>query len=143
LFCGYSHLEKSYTCYGNLVNRLEIIEPWYWVRPPKHPDWRFNPEARSWEQVGEAVQRDHLCIMETPLLFRAIGRHFFSKSLAFDEWVYALEVCALTALRARYGCSWIRSVGSFPSTAALANNRMMLLIQSLTRGHVELQLRLE
>ena len=63
LFCGVCHLEKSYTGYGNLVNRLELIEPWYWVRPPKYPDWRFNPDARSTEQVGEAVQRDHLCIM--------------------------------------------------------------------------------
>ena len=94
LFNGYAILEKSFTGYGNLVNRLDLIEPWYWIRPQKYPDWRFNPDARSTEQIGEAVQRDHLCIMESPPLFRAIGRHFFCKSLAFADWDQALETCA-------------------------------------------------
>ncbi len=61
LFRGFAHVEKVYTGYGNLVSRLEPIEQWYWIRKDRYGDWRFNPENRSHEPHGEAVNRADLC----------------------------------------------------------------------------------
>ncbi len=94
LFRGFAHVEKVYTGYGNLMSRLEPIEQWFWIRKDRYCDWRFNPESRSHEPTGEAVNRADLCVMEAVPLNRPIGRHFFSKALAAADWDTALETSA-------------------------------------------------
>ena len=94
LFRGFAHVEKVYTGYGNLVSRLEPVEQWFWIKKGMFGDWRFNAESRSQESQGVAIDRRNFCIMESVPLNRAIGRHFFSKSLANADWDVALETSA-------------------------------------------------
>ncbi|HBA85737.1 MAG TPA: hypothetical protein DCZ95_16770 [Verrucomicrobia bacterium] len=94
LFRGFSHVEKVYTGYGDLVSRLEPIEPWFWIKKGMFGDWRFNADRRSSELQGQAIERNNFCILESGPLHRAIGRHFFSKQLAMADWDVALETSA-------------------------------------------------
>ena len=94
LFRGYAHLEKIYAEQNSLVTHLQPIEQWFWIKKGMFGDWRFNPDSRSQESEGQIVSRQNFCIMESPALHRAIGRHFFSKSLALADWDIALETSA-------------------------------------------------
>ena len=94
LFRGFAHVEKDYTGYANLVSRLQPVDQWFWIKKGMFGDWRFNQESRSFEREGQVIDRKDFCIMESPPLNRAIGRHFFSKSLALADWDLALETSA-------------------------------------------------
>ncbi|HBA86309.1 MAG TPA: hypothetical protein DCZ95_19690 [Verrucomicrobia bacterium] len=94
LFRGFSHVEKVYTGYGDLVSRLEPIEPWFWIKKGMFGEWRFNADSRSSELQGQSIERNNFCILESGPLHRAIGRHFFSKQLAMADWDVALETSA-------------------------------------------------
>lgn len=94
LFRGFCLLEKISTGYGSLVSRLDTIPQWYWTQDRPSGEWRFNPESKSTDLHGEIVRRSDFVVFESTPLNRAIGRHFFSKQLAFADWDAALEAGA-------------------------------------------------
>lgn len=94
LFSGFAHLEKIATGYGGLVERLEPIQQWFWVREGMSGRWRFNQESKSHEPRGEMILRDDFCILESPAINRAISRNFFDKTMALVDWSQALELGA-------------------------------------------------
>ena len=91
LFRGFAHLEKIYTGWGRYVSRRELREQWYWIKKLPGGEWAFNPESKSVDQQGLPVDRRDFCVLEASPIHRAIGRHFFSKTLAFADWDTALE----------------------------------------------------
>jgi phage gp29-like protein len=94
LFFGFSHLEKEFSGYANLVSRLVPIPRWNWVQQRPSGQWRFNQRADPVCDPGEFVPRDTLVIAENTPLFRAISRHFFAKTLAMADWDIALDTSA-------------------------------------------------
>jgi phage gp29-like protein len=94
LFFGYTILEKEFSGYANLISRLNPIARWQWIQNKPKTDWRFNARADSTCTPGEFVPRSDLVIAEFTPLFKAISRHFFSKTLAMADWDKALDTSA-------------------------------------------------
>ena len=94
LFRGFAHVEKLRSGYGELIAKLDPIDPWYWTREGREGHWRFNPESKSHNTKGEIVDTTRLVVVESTPIHRAIGRHFFAKMLAFADWDQALELGA-------------------------------------------------
>jgi phage gp29-like protein len=91
-FTGYSVLEKIRTGYSKLISHLEYIEPWFWNYDAQSDQWRFNHEAKPGRNLGEIAEASRLLIYQpNDPVFKAIGRHFFSKQLALADWDLALE----------------------------------------------------
>ncbi len=95
IFRGFAHLDKiPDPADSRLVRRLDHIPQYYWINPRGGP-WRLNPETASDERTGVAVDPSTYVVAEMPAANRAIGRHFFSKTLALADWDTALEVGSL------------------------------------------------
>lgn len=91
-FTGFSILEKIRTGYGPLIQKLDYIPCWFWNYDRKSGRWLFNAEAKSGHQRGEIAETKDLLIHQPEdILFKPIGRHFFSKQLSLADWDVALE----------------------------------------------------
>ena len=94
LFFGYTLLEKEFSGYADLITRLVPIPRWQWIQSRPQNEWRFNARADTNCYPGEYVPRSELVVFEATPLFRAISRHFFSKTLAMADWDTALDTSA-------------------------------------------------
>ena len=62
-FRGFAHLEKNYSRAG-IVERLEPVEQWFWVRDGMFGDWEYNRDAVSGRTRGERIERGDFVVVE-------------------------------------------------------------------------------
>ncbi len=58
---GFAHVEKHYGASG-LVERLEPVEQWFWIRDGMFGDWEYNENAVSGRRKGIPIERDDFVI---------------------------------------------------------------------------------
>jgi len=71
-FRGFAHLEKHWTPAG-LIERLEPVEQWFWIRDGLFGDWEYNAGAVSGCRRGTLIDSGNFVILETTALDRRDG----------------------------------------------------------------------
>ena len=95
IFRGYGHLDKiAAPDDERLLSRLEPIPQYYWANPHGGP-WQLNPDTQPHIENGIPIDPATFIAAEMPPANRAIGRHFFAKTLALADWDQALELGAI------------------------------------------------
>ena len=96
-FRGFAHLEKHYAESG-LVERLETVEQWFWVREGLFGDWEYNENAVSGRRHGIPIERDDFVIFETTALDRILAILYLRKNLSHKDWDSFLEVYGIPSV---------------------------------------------
>lgn len=96
-FRGYAHLEKHLAPSG-MIDRLEPVEQWFWVRDGMFGEWQYNENAVSGRLRGQAVERGNFVVLETPALNRILSVLFLRKNLSQKDWDSFLEVYGIPSI---------------------------------------------
>jgi phage gp29-like protein len=96
-FRGYAHLEKHIAPSG-MVNRLEPVEQWFWVRDGLFGAWEYNQDAKSGVGRGESVDFQNFLIFESVPLNRMLAVLYLRKNLSQKDWDSFLEVYGIPSI---------------------------------------------
>ncbi len=94
---GFAHVEKHYGASG-LVERLEPVEQWFWIRDGMFGDWEYNENAVSGRRKGIPIERDDFVIFETVPLNRILSMLYLRKSLSQKDWDSFLAVYGIPSV---------------------------------------------
>ena len=97
VFRGYAHLEKHIGDTG-LIERLEPVEQWFWVRDGMFGDWEYNRHANSGLYRGESINADDFVIYETIALNRILSVLYLRKNLSQKDWDSYLSVFGIPSI---------------------------------------------
>lgn len=70
-FRGYAHLERHWAENG-LIERLEPVEQWFWLREGLFGDREYTPGTNPGTLRGDAINPDDFIIHETVALDRIL-----------------------------------------------------------------------
>ncbi len=96
-FRGYAHLEKHYSASG-MIQRLEPVEQWFWVRDGMYGAWEYNQNAVSGRYRGLAIEPDDFVILDTVALNRLLSVLYLGRSLTLKDWDSFLEVYGIPSV---------------------------------------------
>jgi phage gp29-like protein len=97
LFRGYAHLEKHYTDSG-LIQRLEPVEQWFWVRDGMFGDWAYNKGACGGLTRGQRINKTDFLILEAVALNRLLALQYIARTLTLKDWDAFLEVYGIPSV---------------------------------------------
>ena len=90
-FRGYAHLEKHYAASG-IIQRLEPVEQWFWVRDGMYGAWEYNQNAVSGRYRGVPIDPANFVILDTVALNRLLSMQYLARTLTLKDWDSFLEV---------------------------------------------------
>ncbi|QHI70480.1 phage portal protein family protein [Tichowtungia aerotolerans] len=96
-FRGFAHLEKHWTP-GGLIERLEPVEQWFWVRDGLFGDWEYNAGAVSGHRRGESIKPENFVLLEAPALDRILSVLYLRKNLSQSDWDSFLSVYGIPSI---------------------------------------------
>ncbi len=97
VFRGYAHLEKHFSSSG-LIERLEPVEQWFWVRDGMFGDWEYNRHANPGLLRGEPIERENFVIFEAAALNRILSMLYLRKNLSQTDWDSYLQVFGIPSI---------------------------------------------
>ncbi|QHI69863.1 phage portal protein family protein [Tichowtungia aerotolerans] len=96
-FRGFAHLEKHWSP-GGLIERLEPVEQWFWVRDGLFGDWEYNAGAVSGHRRGETIKPENFITLETAALDRILSVLYLRKNLSQTDWDSFLSVYGIPSI---------------------------------------------
>jgi phage gp29-like protein len=98
-FRGFAHLEKHVGPSG-LVEWLEPVEQWFWVRDGMFGDWEYNQHATSGQRRGTPMPEDDFIVFEpvAGALNRMLSVLFLRKNLSLKDWDSFLSVYGIPSV---------------------------------------------
>jgi phage gp29-like protein len=96
-FRGFAHLEKHWAANG-LIERLEPVEQWFWLRDGLFGDWEYNPGANPGTLRGEQINSDDFIIHESAALDRILSVLYLRKNLSQRDWDSFLAVYGIPSI---------------------------------------------
>ncbi len=96
-FRGYAHLEKHYTDSG-LIQRLEPVEQWFWVRDGMFGAWEYNKGACGGIKRGQPINPADFIILDTVALNRLLALQYLGRTLTLKDWDAFLEVYGIPSV---------------------------------------------
>jgi len=96
-FRGFAHLEKHWTP-GGLIDRLEPVEQWFWIRDGLFADWEYNPGAVSGCRCGTPIDPADFVILETTALDRILSVLYLRKNLSQTDWDAFISVYGIPSI---------------------------------------------
>ena len=96
-FRGFAHLEKHWSS-GGLIERLEPVEQWFWVRDGLFGDWEYNAGAVSGHRRGTPIDPENFITLETPALDRILSVLYLRKNLSQTDWDAFLSVYGIPSI---------------------------------------------
>ena len=97
VFRGYAHLEKHFSSSG-LIERLEPVEQWFWVRDGMFGDWEYNRHANPGLLRGESIEPGNFVVYETMALNRILSMLYLRKNLSAKDWDSYLAVYGIPSV---------------------------------------------
>jgi len=94
---GYAHLEKHFSSSG-LIERLEPVEQWFWVRDGMFGDWEYNRHANPGLLRGESIEPGDFVVFETMALNRILSMLYLRKNLSAKDWDSYLAVYGIPSV---------------------------------------------
>jgi len=96
-FRGFAHLEKHWTP-GGLIERLEPVEQWFWIRDGLFGDWEYNAGAVSGSRRGVPIEKDNFVVLETAALDRILSVSYLRKNLSQSDWDSFISVYGIPSI---------------------------------------------
>ncbi len=96
-FRGYAHMEKHYSASG-MIQRLEPVEQWFWVRDGMYGEWEYNQNAVSGRYRGVPIEPENFAILDTVPLNRLLAVQYLGRTLALKDWDSFLEVYGIPSV---------------------------------------------
>jgi phage gp29-like protein len=96
-FRGFAHLEKHWTP-GGLIERLEPVEQWFWIRDGLFGDWEYNPGAVSGARRGTVIDPENFVILETAALDRILSVLYLRKNFSQADWDKYIAVYGIPSI---------------------------------------------
>ncbi|QHI70138.1 phage portal protein family protein [Tichowtungia aerotolerans] len=96
-FRGFAHLEKHWSP-GGLIERLEPVEQWFWVRDGLFGDWEYNDGAISGHRRGVTIEDYNFIVLESPALDRILSVLYLRKNLSQTDWDAFLSVYGIPSI---------------------------------------------
>jgi len=96
-FRGYAHLEKHWANNG-LIQRLEPVEQWFWLRDGLFGDWEYNAGANPGTMRGEAINLEDFITFEAAALDRILSVLYLRKNLSQRDWDSYLAVYGIPSI---------------------------------------------
>jgi phage gp29-like protein len=96
-FRGYAHMEKHYAPSG-MIQRLEPVEQWFWVRDGMYGAWEYNQNAVSGRKRGVPIEPNDFVILDTVALNRLLAVQYLGRTLALKDWDSFLEVYGIPSV---------------------------------------------
>ena len=96
-FRGFAHLEKHWST-GGLIERLEPVEQWFWVRDGLFGDWEYNAGATSGCRRGVPIEKENFVLLETAALDRILSVLYLRKNLSQTDWDAFLSVYGIPSI---------------------------------------------
>ena len=96
-FRGFAHLEKHWTPSG-LIERLEPVEQWFWIRDGLFGDWEYNAGAVSGCRRGTVIDPENFVILETTALDRILSILYLRKNLSQADWDSYVSVYGIPSI---------------------------------------------
>ena len=97
VFRGYAHLEKHWGNDG-MIERLEPVEQWFWVRDGMFGEWEYNRDAISGQRRGVAIERDDFVIFENVPMDRMLAVLYLRRTISQRGWDSFLNVYGIPSL---------------------------------------------
>jgi phage gp29-like protein len=99
LFRGYAHLEKHVGASG-MIERLEPVEQWFWLRDGMFGSWEYNEHAVSGRLEGVPVEEEDFVIFESPsgAINRLLALLYLRKNLSQKDWDSYLAVYGIPSV---------------------------------------------
>ena len=96
-FRGYAHMEKHYSASG-MIQRLEPVEQWFWVRDGMYGAWEYNQNAVSGRKRGMPIEADDFVILDNVPLNRLLSMQYLGRTLTLRDWDSFLEVYGIPSV---------------------------------------------
>jgi phage gp29-like protein len=96
-FRGFAHLEKHWTP-GGLIERLEPVEQWFWIRDGLFGDWEYNAGAVSGARRGTVIEPENFVVLETAALDRILSVLYLRKNLSQADWDSFIAVYGIPSI---------------------------------------------
>jgi phage gp29-like protein len=96
-FRGYAHMEKHYSASG-MIQRLEPVEQWFWVRDGMYGAWEYNQNAVSGRKRGVPIEPDDFVILDNVPLNRLLAMQYLGRTLTLRDWDSFLEVYGIPSV---------------------------------------------
>jgi phage gp29-like protein len=96
-FRGFAHLEKHWTS-GGLIERLEPVEQWFWIRDGLFGDWEYNAGAVSGYRRGTPIDPKNFITLEAPALDRILSVLYLRKNFSQADWDKYISVYGIPSI---------------------------------------------
>jgi phage gp29-like protein len=90
-------MEKHYSASG-MIQRLEPVEQWFWVRDGMYGPWEYNQNAVSGRNRGLSIDPGDFVILDTVALNRLLSVLYLGRTLTLKDWDSFLEVYGIPSV---------------------------------------------
>jgi phage gp29-like protein len=97
IFRGYAHVEKHYGV-QDVIDRLEPVEQWFWVRDGMFGDWEYNQNAVSGRRRGVVIEREDFVVIESLPLNHMLAPLYLRRVLGQKNWDAYLEIFGIPSV---------------------------------------------